>query len=435
MTARFTPAAVLALVVLIAAAARMPFWLASTHAYGHGDAIIWQVWSRSIHEHGFINVLRTADSNNVGYHYVLWPISAIYARISPEYELWTAPIRILMKVPPFLCDLGLTALIFSVAYRFAERLPSPKRQLAAGGAALAFGVAPASIYDSMFWTQIDSVNALTMLAAAVLLARGNVALAWAALTVGFLAKPQPIVMVPIVASFTYWRFGVAGVARGAGGALAVGALALGPFLLHGDARLIGETYDRMFEQWRLDLSQGAWNGWSILDVAGDPHTDDVVLRIGGRGVSYAALSLGLTAAATLLALTYLRRHLDLEGLLIASAAMVFTFYMVPTSTHERYLYPAFALAAPVLVRRPWLILPYGVLAATFMLNLLAINPPNASGFWEWHGTRFAVGVAALHSLLYGLMTLYLVAGSAPAGLRVPAPARRTRAAAAPAVVE
>ena len=55
------------LVALLAAAAavRMPFWLSSTYAYGHGDAILWEVWSRAIYDHGFINVFRTADSNFV----------------------------------------------------------------------------------------------------------------------------------------------------------------------------------------------------------------------------------------------------------------------------------------------------------------------------------------------------------------------------------
>src|SRR2546423_7759407 len=105
----------LASVLALAAAVRMPFWLSYTYAYGHGDAIIWEVWSRAIYQHGFINVLRTADSNNIGYHYVLWPTSMIYGHISPDYELWTPAMRILIKIPPFLSDLALAALVFFVA--------------------------------------------------------------------------------------------------------------------------------------------------------------------------------------------------------------------------------------------------------------------------------------------------------------------------------
>src|SRR3954471_18402048 len=119
---------VLLVVVLdLAAAVRMPFLLSYTYAYGHGDAIIWEVWSRAIYDHGFINVLRTADSNNIGYHYVLWPTSIIYGRISPDYELWTPAIRILIKIPPFLCDLALAALIFFVARGYSTAATQQRR--------------------------------------------------------------------------------------------------------------------------------------------------------------------------------------------------------------------------------------------------------------------------------------------------------------------
>src|SRR5256885_14736732 len=136
----------LVVVLALAAAVRMPFWLSYTYAYGHGDAIIWEVWSRAIYEHGFINVLRTADSNNIGYHYVLWPTSILYGRISPEYELWTPAIRILIKIPPFVSDLALAAIIFLVARSFSTAKTQVRRDASAALAASAFALAPAIIH-------------------------------------------------------------------------------------------------------------------------------------------------------------------------------------------------------------------------------------------------------------------------------------------------
>jgi hypothetical protein len=416
---RHPTAVSLAAVVLLGAAVRMPFWLSYTHAYGHGDAIIWEVWSRSIYEHGFLNVLRTADSNNIGYHYVLWPTSAIYGRISPEYELWTAPIRILIKIPPFVCDLGLIALLFAVA-RGLTPAGDARRDMKAALAAAAFGLAPATIYDSMWWSQIDSVITLCMLGALVLLARQHAGWAWALWMVGFLIKPQPLVILPALAAFTYWRFGWRDLAWGAAAAGVTALAALAPFLLHGDAGRVVDTYQRMFEQDPIDLAQGAWNGWSILDLRGDPHPADAAVSLAGFDLSYATLTLVLSVLATVVVLVWLRRHLDLAGLLAASAVLVFTFYIVPTSTHERYLYPAFALAAPLLVRTPRLIPLYAMLATTFFLNLLAINPPNASTVWEWHGTPFAVAVASFNTIVYLGVMLY-VAASIITGQSSPTP--------------
>lgn len=412
----------IAALAIVTAAARMPFWLATTNSpFARGDATVWQVWSRSIYEHGFINVFRTAESNNVGYHYVLWPTSVIYGWISPDYQLWTPAIQILIKVPPFLSDIGLAVLIFVVARMLSPARTLGMRNLTAAGAALAFALAPAVIYDSMWWSQIDSVITIFMLASVVLLARGRVGLAWALWTVGFLIKPQPIVMVPPLAAFTFWQYGLLGTARAATGVAAVAIAALGPFLLHGDAVRIWNTYELMFQQWPLDLSLGAWNGWSILDARGDPRPDQVALTLGPLALSYTALALLLCVPATLVALGYLRRNQHLVGLLVATSAMVFAFYMLPASTHERYLYPMFALAAPLLVRLPYLIPGYAVLSATFFLNLVAINPPNASEIWLWHGTDVAIAVAALHIALYAATLAWLWFGAIP--LRRSPPAR------------
>jgi hypothetical protein len=421
---RLPPSPWLWLALLLAAAARMPFWLASTHALGHGDAIIWQVWAKAIHEHGFLDVLRTTDTNNIGYHYVLWPTGAIYAWLfSPEFELWTAPIRVLVKIPPFLCDLGLVALIFAIARRLSRAATGAARDAQGGAAALAFGLAPATVYDSMWWSQIDSVITLTSLGALMLAWRGNAGWAWALWTVGFLFKPQPIVLLPVLVMVTQWRFGWRATARGAAAAAAVALLALAPFLLHGDAARIVDVYERLFAQGPIDLVQGAWNGWSILDArAGDPVPADALATFGGVELTYARLSLALSALAAVVVAAYLRRHLTPEGMLLAAAAMTFTFYMVPTSTHERYLYGAFAFAAPLLVLSPRLIPGYTLLAATFFLNLLAINPPNADGVWQWHGTDFAVAVAGLHLALYCACMAWLAAAALPLRGRTAVPA-------------
>lgn len=403
-------------VALLAAAVavRMPFWLSSTYAYGHGDAIIWEVWSRAIYEHGFINVFRTADSNNVGYHYVLWPTCVIYGWVSPEYELWTEPIRILIKVPPFLCDLGLAVMVFFIARELSANRTEEGRHGQATLAAAAFALAPASVYDSMWWSQIDSVITLCMLGSVMLILRGRIGPAWALWMLGFLFKPQPIVILPVLGAFTLWKYGPTSLLRGVVFALALGIAALAPFLLHGDAGRIGGTYQTMFQQDPIDLSEGAWNGWSILDLQGDdPHPVDAAFTVGDVDVSYAELSLVLSAAATLVVLAYLRRHVDTPGVLFACAAMALIFFMLPTSTHERYLYPLFAFVAPLLVRSPRLIAVYGLLSLTFTLNLLAINPPNASDFWHWHETPFAVAIAGVNVAMFCVLMIWLMASVIP----------------------
>ena len=391
----------IALLLVLAAAVRMPFWLATTD--NEGDPLLWQVWSRAIHRQGLINIFRSTDTNYVGYHYVLWPLSAVYARISPDYDLGTASLRILLKIPAFACDLALAPLIFFVAREMARDAAPRRRVLLSALAAAAFVLAPATVYDSMWWGQIDSVAAVFMLASVALLARGRVGAAWAVWALGFLVKPQPIVILPVLAAATYWTLGPRSLVRGAAVAAGTAVVVLSPFLIHGDGRTIARIYRDFSEQWPLDLSLGAWNGWSILDVGGDPHPSDVLFRFGGLGVTYARLSLVLSGAATLAVLAYLRRNLDLAGVLAASSAMVFTFFMLPTSTHERYLYPMFALAAPLLVRMPRLAPVYALLAAGFFVNLVGVNPPRGGDAWQWQGTWIELAIASANLAVYVVM--------------------------------
>ncbi|TAK66357.1 MAG: DUF2029 domain-containing protein [Dehalococcoidia bacterium] len=422
---RLTLLAIAALLAL-AATVRMPFWLATTHI--DGDPLLWQVWSRAIHQHGFINIFSSTDTNYTGYHYVLWPISAVYARISPDYELGTASLRILLKLPAFVCDLALAPIIFFAARSLAPAIDPRRRTAVAALAAAAFALAPATVYDSMWWGQIDSVATVFMLASVVLLARGRVGAAWAAWMLGFLVKPQPVVILPVLAAATLWKFGPRELVRGAAVAAGTGLVVLLPFLLHGDGRTIAQIYRDYSEQWPLDLSLGAWNGWSILDVRGDPHPSDVLFGFGGAAVTYARLSLALSGAATLAVLAYLRRNLDLAGLLASSAAMVFTFYMLPTSTHERYLYPMFALAAPLLVRAPRLAPVYALLAAGFFINLAGVNPPNGGDAWQWQGTWIELAIASANVALYVSMLGLLLWGDVVRGYQLVVPRRSAVAA-------
>ncbi|MBN1314691.1 MAG: glycosyltransferase family 39 protein [Anaerolineales bacterium] len=60
-------------------------------------------------------------------------------------------------------------------------------------------------------------------------------------------------------------------------------------------------------------------------------------------------------------------------LYLASAAMVVGFFMLPTESHERYLYPVFLLMAPLLPALKPLRWLYFVLSLTYTLNVLWVD--------------------------------------------------------------
>jgi hypothetical protein len=155
------------------------------------------------------------------------------------------------------------------------------------------------------------------------------------------------------------------------------------------------------------LSLNAWNIWWFKVLHGDPSPASSALAIGRLHLSYSVASILLFAVATLLSLIYLRRHLDLTGLLEASAFMAFAFFMLPVSSHERYVYPLLGLLAPVLLVKPrWLFL-YIPISATFFTNLYVVAPIDEALSGRFVYSRFTEVVAALNVLMFGFLAARL----------------------------
>ena len=127
-------------------------------------------------------------------------------------------------------------------------------------------------------------------------------------------------------------------------------------------------------------------------------------------LTYERLALGLSVAATLLALAYALRHRDLPATLIAASYQAFAFYQLPIGSHERYLYPLLVLLLPVVMIRPrWLAL-YVPVSITLFLNLIVVAPPIQRYMDDYVYSDFGVAVAAVNTVIFALFTAVLVTG-------------------------
>lgn len=442
---RIVPAVLALIGIIMFFAARLPlFPYGANLRPGHADATLFKVWAYQSWSGGFANLFRNSDTNYVGYHYLLWPVAALYGRLDPEFRLDTMTLHYLVKAPPVLFDLLGVVLVFVIARWLLSRAPSAVPAflsrwrwlralglggtdvLAAGAAAL-FAFHPAVIYDSAVWAQTDSIITWFELAAIFALARNRTAAAGFLFAVGFVMKPQPIVILPALAAFTWWRFGWRGAVEGVAGGFAGLALLLGFFVLHGDGPRLLAIYRSLFTPSDEYLSLAAWNLWWFSDIGTSATPGYPLLAVGGATLRIAHVALLLTGVATVVALAYLRRRTDAVGLLVSSAYLVFVFYMLPLSTHERYLYPLFGLLAPVaVVERQWLPL-YLFLTPVFALNLFAAAPTDPDLVETILVSRLSFAMTALNVAAFLAVTVCLAwAAVAPLVLRARASWRRVR---------
>ena len=119
----------------------------------------------------------------------------------------------------------------------------------------------------------------------------------------------------------------------------------------------------------------------------------------------------LFAAVVLVALWQLLRRDDAEGLLLGALVLAVAFFVLPTRVHERYMFPALALAAPLVLRR-WPIVPgtlgMATVAAAALAFLLYVVPPVEAqdGVDIWRIATMAIAAVPLLLATWGGGALY-----------------------------
>ena len=388
------PTRALTILLVVAALVRLPLLLVPGYEY---DMWIFREWTAAIVEDGLIPAMHRPDMNYIGYAYVLGAIGWLRAALASVSLEQDVVLLQLMKVPGVLGDLGVAVLLYHLPAQLlpvvlAPGAPDPRprwfrsiplpRQLAILPADRQIGLLaaalylfnPATLYTSGYWGQIDSLIALAMLGCVYALLRGHPGVAGFVLATGFLLKPQPIVLVPLLGWLAWRWFDWGGVARAAGGGVFALATGLGYFAVHGELGRIRAIYDILFETGE-QISVSAMNLWWIVyRVFGDVRLGDVLTSIGPIEVTPARLSQLFLATAVALLVAALGWRPSRIGACLGAAFLVLCFYLLPMKMHERYLFPLFALLAPIAaIHVRWLAV-YVLLSITYTLNLYALLP-------------------------------------------------------------
>jgi hypothetical protein len=331
----------LAAITLVAVGIRIP----AVGVDGHlGDVLVVSRWAERLAEVGPLRFYEGSGSIYPALLYLYWPLGVAFD--GPALDTAIKALSI-----PF--DVAVGALLYAMT--------AGRAGIAAGlGAAALYLLNPAVILAGPVWGQIDAAGALAMLATLLAAAHGRLGLAAGLAVVAGLVKPQfGLVLLPVLVlaglaarrERSLWP--PAWVLAGIVGAYLVVA---GPLLLspiEHASNIAGVT------EIRTEASVHAPNMWALAFGYDRPDT-------GWGGVGLALLAAGLLVAQ----LPLVRGRRDLRTLLVVGAFVIFAFYFLPTRVHERYLFPAMAVLAPLAaVSRP-VLAGYLALAAAFALSLL-----------------------------------------------------------------
>jgi dolichyl-phosphate-mannose-protein mannosyltransferase len=392
-------AALLVLVVLLAAG--LAIRLAVLGAKGHpGDAIVIGRWTDNMAEFGPWHFYEHDAALYPALLYAYWPIGVFLNGADQARAIKGLSI-------PF--DLGVAVVLFLAARGLVGRA----RALIAPALYL---FNPAVVLAGPVWGQVDAAGTLAYLIALLALAGGRFGFAGALAVVALMIKPQfglvllPVVTVAVIRwRSTHTRTPVVRTALGGAATYLLLALPLRLDPISYLGRVIGAG------SFKEVSSANAANIWGLLQ--GYKIPDGGLVYVGG-----VLLLLGLAAA-----LLPLRRRADLATILAAGLFVVFAFYFLPTRVHERYLFPAMAVLAPMAAANWRVLVAYLLLTAGFaasMLYALVDTTPFTS--WPWLDDLVTLPVARIW------ISLTLIATAATLVLLLLVPrARAVRATGAP----
>ncbi len=320
---------------------------------------------------------------NLSFPPVMVYVFAILAAIDPAFrtaaDASDEAIRVLMKTPATIADLGLA---LGVGYALRDR---PRW---AAAAAMAVLLVPATFYVSAWWGQYESIYVLGGLVALVLAWHGRPYLASAALAVAVMTKPQAVPFVVPMGAWLVARYGLRH-------ALLAGLVGIGvatviwlPFIADDGPTRYLQNLDQYQNGIFALLSVRAWNFWNLVQeaAAGGELLSDSVAILGPmtpRILGFAVV--GLLEMAIFLAVYRVPSRRNLALGLAASVLVTFAFL---TTMHERYAYGALVFLAPLLPDRRILGI-WVVLAAAVTANLVAAVPFEASVNATLPATGFA----------------------------------------------
>ena len=324
-----------------------------------------------------------------GYIYLLWLVGKL--RLLMGIDLDTRVFMVLLKFPAILADCATAWLLFRLA-----------RRSWSGSASLLLAALyvfnPAVILDSSVWGQVDSVLTLPILLVVILLEK-RPAWAGAAFAAALLIKPQALIFAPLpllwfgIRLLRRERHATADLLMFCGTAIALFCLVILPFAVNESPGWIISKYGSTLASYPY-ATLNAYNLFAL--TGGNIAPLDQRFLLLPYGVWGNIFILLIVLFTTLVML----RGKELSRLWYAPLFLSASVFVLAAKMHERYLFPALALALGLhIVTRDRLALAlFAGFSATQFLNIaqvLALSHDKVYGVAPLDPLLLAVSLANL----------------------------------------
>lgn len=366
--------------------------LLSSYWTYEGDFGVWKWWAGGVSTVGFSKFYDKYWCDYMpGYLYILWFLDHMRSAF-PKL-----PDKILFKLPANLSDLGISILVFFVLRKITD-IKNAKI------ASLAYLFNPASLSNSTFWGQVDSVHAFPLLLSIAFGLWGNLVLSGVLAAIAFMIKPQSVVIFPVIGFFVLrhvikQREGIASSKTLILGVETLAAIIIMSFIIilpfiwdksagHGVGGIFRESFYFIEERFGAAYNQykyaslNAFNLWGMIAM----WRDDQIRSLGITYQSWGTIIFGTFYALVLGLLFYFdvigqsnagqnleqnlhERARPATRAICATFLVLFALFLFVTRAHERHFLPTIVFFT-LIAFRSWIYwLFYGLISAVYAFNM------------------------------------------------------------------
>jgi Gpi18-like mannosyltransferase len=354
---------------------------------GHMDLSLFKNWAASAANNfsGFYSGAKSSDYPPL-YIYILFLVGKLVT-----IPVLSSYFTLIIKIPPILADIATAYLI----YRLAKKYISLEISMLIS----AFYIFNSAIFiNSVFWGQVDSFFTFIVVCSIVLMSEGKYALSYILFTAGVLMKPQGIIYLPVLFFEIVRQKKLKNFVISISIALITTLIVILPFSLNKGVTWIFN----LFSSTVAEYPYASVNGFNFFSLIGKNYVNDSgTLFI----FSYHTWGLIFIVATTLFSWFIYIKGNSRTFASLAALLQIAGVFTLSTRMHERYLFPAVALAilAFIYLKDKRLLLLGAGFSATVYMNTHCILFQTSNGA----NSSFSP-ILMITSLLNVLLFAYLI---------------------------
>ncbi len=289
-----------------------------------------------------------------GYLYALWFVGFLGHVVGATGDFY----RIIIESPSIVADFALSILVYALVRR-------GSRPEIAFVAMLMVALNPAMLFDTVVWGQSDSVMTFVTLLSIVSILGEQYEIGWGLAAIAVLVKPQGLMMLPVLGFWTMLQTNFATWIRSGLALIAVFVIGIAPFQIGHEWNWIIKLYTSTAAYYH-ETSVNAFNFMALIGGLRNSDSDTLA------GIPFFWLGMSLLFPLYGFVAWVLWRGRTPTRLMFVSFVAIFGFFMVAPRMHERYIYPAIALAVPLALEAPEMMAVFVIVSLTALINLAYI---------------------------------------------------------------